>query len=166
MSRLHSHQQQSGHISSSTYSQRPHSRRGDCLKPLLFSSLLAETLCSPRSVNLSLFISVQKPEKLSSVCVAGALLDGIRAYTALHTHARIAAGHTLLVMDGASVCIMQQNEMPWGPEWRHTRHAICQSSRLVSAPWLPNYFWIYSFAAMFCYPSNKTVLLCVNVRVI
>ncbi|XP_069000255.1 quinone oxidoreductase-like protein 1 isoform X2 [Embiotoca jacksoni] len=45
---------------------------------------------------------VQKPEKLSSLCVAGALRDGLRAYTALHTHARVAAGHTLLVMDGAS----------------------------------------------------------------
>ncbi|XP_076598721.1 quinone oxidoreductase-like protein 1 isoform X1 [Chaetodon auriga] len=44
---------------------------------------------------------VQKPEKLSSVCVAGALRDGLCAYTALHTHARMAAGHTLLVMDGA-----------------------------------------------------------------
>ena len=48
--------------------------------------------------------AVQKPEKLSSVCVAGALRDGLCAYTALHTHARMAAGHTLLVMDGASVC--------------------------------------------------------------
>uniref|UniRef100_A0A3Q3LUM9 Crystallin, zeta (quinone reductase)-like 1 n=1 Tax=Mastacembelus armatus TaxID=205130 RepID=A0A3Q3LUM9_9TELE len=47
-------------------------------------------------------INVQKPEKLSSVCVAGALRDGLCAYTALHTHARMAAGHTLLVMDGAS----------------------------------------------------------------
>lgn len=47
---------------------------------------------------------VQKPEKLSSVCVAGAIRDGLCAYTALHTHARMAAGHTLLVMDGASVC--------------------------------------------------------------
>uniref|UniRef100_A0A7N8YQZ5 Crystallin, zeta (quinone reductase)-like 1 n=1 Tax=Mastacembelus armatus TaxID=205130 RepID=A0A7N8YQZ5_9TELE len=46
--------------------------------------------------------AVQKPEKLSSVCVAGALRDGLCAYTALHTHARMAAGHTLLVMDGAS----------------------------------------------------------------
>lgn len=46
---------------------------------------------------------VQKPEKLSSVCVAAALRDGLSAYTALHTHARMAAGHTLLVMDGASV---------------------------------------------------------------
>ncbi|XP_061602139.1 quinone oxidoreductase-like protein 1 isoform X2 [Cololabis saira] len=45
---------------------------------------------------------VQKPEKLSSVCVAGALRDGLCAYTALHTHARMAAGHTLLVMDGGS----------------------------------------------------------------
>ncbi|XP_013878186.1 quinone oxidoreductase-like protein 1 [Austrofundulus limnaeus] len=45
---------------------------------------------------------VQKPEKLSSVCVAAALRDGLSAYTALHTHAHMAAGHTLLVMDGAS----------------------------------------------------------------
>ncbi|XP_068183300.1 quinone oxidoreductase-like protein 1 isoform X3 [Antennarius striatus] len=45
---------------------------------------------------------VQKPEKLSSVCVAGAIRDGLCAYTALHTHARMAAGHTLLVLDGAS----------------------------------------------------------------
>ncbi|KAM7408298.1 hypothetical protein PAMA_002146 [Pampus argenteus] len=45
---------------------------------------------------------VQKPEKLSSVCVAGALHDGLCAYTALHTHAHMAAGHTLLVLDGAS----------------------------------------------------------------
>lgn len=47
---------------------------------------------------------VQKPEKLSSVCVAGALRDGVRAYTALHTHACMAAGNTILVFDGASVC--------------------------------------------------------------
>lgn len=47
---------------------------------------------------------VQKPEKLSSVCVAGALRDGVCAYTALHTHARMAAGNTILVFDGASVC--------------------------------------------------------------
>uniref|UniRef100_A0A665V0Z0 Enoyl reductase (ER) domain-containing protein n=1 Tax=Echeneis naucrates TaxID=173247 RepID=A0A665V0Z0_ECHNA len=43
-----------------------------------------------------------KPEKLSSVCVAAALRDALCAYTALHTHARMAVGHTLLVMDGAS----------------------------------------------------------------
>ncbi|XP_008320804.1 quinone oxidoreductase-like protein 1 isoform X2 [Cynoglossus semilaevis] len=45
---------------------------------------------------------VQKPEKLSSVCVAASLRDGLCAYTALHTIAHMAAGHTLLVMDGAS----------------------------------------------------------------
>uniref|UniRef100_A0A8C4ZYA8 Crystallin, zeta (quinone reductase)-like 1 n=1 Tax=Gadus morhua TaxID=8049 RepID=A0A8C4ZYA8_GADMO len=45
---------------------------------------------------------VHKPEKLSWICVAGAIRDGVCAYTALHTHARMAAGHTLLVMDGAS----------------------------------------------------------------
>ncbi|XP_029926125.1 quinone oxidoreductase-like protein 1 isoform X2 [Myripristis murdjan] len=45
---------------------------------------------------------VHKPEKLSWVCAAGALRDGVCAYTALHTHARMAAGHTLLVLDGAS----------------------------------------------------------------
>nr|XP_057920618.1 quinone oxidoreductase-like protein 1 isoform X2 [Doryrhamphus excisus] len=45
---------------------------------------------------------VEKPNKLSYVNAAGALQDGLRAYSALHTHARMAAGHTLLVMDGAS----------------------------------------------------------------
>ncbi|KAM3605851.1 uncharacterized protein V6R79_006074 [Siganus canaliculatus] len=64
-------------------------------------------LDSPRSglcdiVDIDEHYLVQKPEKLSSVCVAGALRDGLCAYTALHTHARMAAGHTLLVMDGAS----------------------------------------------------------------
>lgn len=53
-------------------------------------------------IDIDEYFLVQKPEKLSSVCVAGALRDGVCAYTALHTHARMAAGHTLLVMDGAS----------------------------------------------------------------
>ncbi|KAM4591342.1 quinone oxidoreductase-like protein 1 isoform 4-T4 [Odontesthes bonariensis] len=57
-------------------------------------------LCEFMDVNENYL--VQKPEKLSPVCVAGALRDGLSAYTALHTHARMAAGHTLLVMDGAS----------------------------------------------------------------
>ncbi|XP_036401391.1 quinone oxidoreductase-like protein 1 [Megalops cyprinoides] len=45
---------------------------------------------------------VPKPEKVSWVEAAGALRDGVRAYTALHTLAHMAAGHTLLVLDGAS----------------------------------------------------------------
>ena len=61
---------------------------------------------------------VQKPEKLSSVCVAAALHDGLRAYTALHTQARIAAGHTLLVMDGASV---RKKEKHTACSWRHLK---------------------------------------------
>lgn len=64
--------------------------------------------------------SVQKPEKLSSVCAAGALRDGVRAYTALHTHARMAAGHTLLVMDGASVRTRPQIE-----------HQLCRSKSKI-----------------------------------
>lgn len=56
-----------------------------------------------KTERLRLSSAVQKPEKLSWACVAGALLDGVRAYTALHTHARMAAGHTLLVLDGAGV---------------------------------------------------------------
>lgn len=53
-------------------------------------------------IDIDEHLLVQKPEKLSSVSVVGALRDGLSAYTALHTHARMAAGHTLLVMDGAS----------------------------------------------------------------
>ncbi|KAF5909209.1 quinone oxidoreductase-like protein 1 isoform X2, partial [Clarias magur] len=45
---------------------------------------------------------VQKPEKVSWFKAAGAIKDGLRAYTALHTLARVAVGHTLLVLDGAS----------------------------------------------------------------
>lgn len=52
---------------------------------------------------MSVCFPVHKPEKLSWICAAGAIRDGVCAYTALHTHARMAAGHTLLVMDGASV---------------------------------------------------------------
>ncbi|XP_048865311.1 quinone oxidoreductase-like protein 1 isoform X2 [Brienomyrus brachyistius] len=45
---------------------------------------------------------VQKPEKVSFVEAAGGIQDGLRAYTALHTLGRVAAGHSVLVMDGAS----------------------------------------------------------------
>ncbi|KAK3511195.1 hypothetical protein QTP70_032233 [Hemibagrus guttatus] len=45
---------------------------------------------------------VQKPEKVSWFEAAGAIKDGLRAYTALHTLARVAVGQTLLVLDGAS----------------------------------------------------------------
>ncbi|XP_017554505.1 quinone oxidoreductase-like protein 1 isoform X1 [Pygocentrus nattereri] len=45
---------------------------------------------------------VQKPEKVSWFEAAGAIKDALRAYTALHTLARMAVGHTLLVLDGAS----------------------------------------------------------------
>lgn len=53
-------------------------------------------------VDVDEYYLVQKPEKLSWACAAGALRDGVCAYTALHTHARMAAGHTLLVLDGAA----------------------------------------------------------------
>ncbi|KAF7689533.1 quinone oxidoreductase-like protein 1 isoform X3 [Silurus meridionalis] len=45
---------------------------------------------------------VQKPEKVSWFEAAGAIKDGLRAYTALHTLAHMAVGNTLLVLDGAS----------------------------------------------------------------
>ncbi|KAG9262454.1 quinone oxidoreductase-like protein 1 isoform X2 [Astyanax mexicanus] len=45
---------------------------------------------------------VQKPEKVGWFEAAGAIKDGLKAYTALHTLARIAVGQTLLVLDGAS----------------------------------------------------------------
>ncbi|KAM6916663.1 quinone oxidoreductase-like protein 1 [Xenentodon cancila] len=63
-----------------------------------------DSLCSGlcEVIDVDEYYLVQKPEKLSSVCVAGALRDGLCAYTALHTHARMAAGQTLLVMDGGS----------------------------------------------------------------
>ncbi|CAN9500208.1 unnamed protein product [Ophioblennius macclurei] len=45
---------------------------------------------------------VLKPSGLSSLSVVAALQDGVAAYTALHSLARMAAGQTLLVMGGAS----------------------------------------------------------------
>ncbi|XP_076159737.1 quinone oxidoreductase-like protein 1 [Alosa pseudoharengus] len=45
---------------------------------------------------------VPQPEKVSWVSAAGAVRDGLRAYTALHTLAHMAVGQTLLVLDGAS----------------------------------------------------------------
>ncbi|XP_077102326.1 quinone oxidoreductase-like protein 1 isoform X1 [Siphateles boraxobius] len=44
---------------------------------------------------------VQKPEKVSWFEAAAVIKDGLRAYTALHTLARMAAGQTVLVLDGA-----------------------------------------------------------------
>ncbi|KAL4657011.1 quinone oxidoreductase-like protein 1 isoform X1 [Arapaima gigas] len=45
---------------------------------------------------------VPKPEKVGWVEAAGAIRDGVQSYTALHSLGRVAAGHTLLVLDGAS----------------------------------------------------------------
>ncbi|XP_042617355.1 quinone oxidoreductase-like protein 1 [Cyprinus carpio] len=44
---------------------------------------------------------VQKPEKVSWVEAAAVIKDGLRAYTALHTLARMAAGQTVRVLDEA-----------------------------------------------------------------
>uniref|UniRef100_A0A8C1ULM5 Crystallin, zeta (quinone reductase)-like 1 n=1 Tax=Cyprinus carpio TaxID=7962 RepID=A0A8C1ULM5_CYPCA len=44
---------------------------------------------------------VLKPEKVSWFEAAAVIKDGLRAYTALHTLARMAAGQTVLVLDGA-----------------------------------------------------------------
>lgn len=50
-------------------------------------------------------LTVQKPEKVSWFEAAAVIKDGLRAYTALHTLARMAAGQTVLVLDGAGVGI-------------------------------------------------------------
>lgn len=61
-------------------------------------------ICMTNSVCVWVYVwIVHKPEKVSWFEAAGAIKDGLRAYTALHTLARMAVGHTLLVMDGASV---------------------------------------------------------------
>lgn len=57
-------------------------------------------LCSV--VIIDEFNLVQKPEKVSWFEAAAVMKDGLGAYTALHTLARMAAGQTLLVLDGAS----------------------------------------------------------------
>ncbi|TRY68078.1 hypothetical protein DNTS_034801 [Danionella cerebrum] len=57
-------------------------------------------LCSV--VLIDEFNLVPKPEKVSWLEAAAVIKDGLRAYTALHTLARMASGQTLLVLDGAS----------------------------------------------------------------
>lgn len=57
-------------------------------------------LCSV--VLIDEFNLVPKPEKVSWFEAAAVIKDGLRAYTALHTLARMAAGQTVLVLDGAS----------------------------------------------------------------
>uniref|UniRef100_A0A3P9JC26 Crystallin, zeta (quinone reductase)-like 1 n=1 Tax=Oryzias latipes TaxID=8090 RepID=A0A3P9JC26_ORYLA len=63
-----------------------------------------DSLCSGlcEVIDVDECVLVRRPEKLSAACAAATLRDGVRAYTALHTHAGIAAGHTLLVLDGSS----------------------------------------------------------------
>ncbi|XP_078787763.1 quinone oxidoreductase-like protein 1 isoform X2 [Oryzias latipes] len=63
-----------------------------------------DSLCSGlcEVIDVDECVLVRRPEKLSATCAAATLRDGVRAYTALHTHAGIAAGHTLLVLDGSS----------------------------------------------------------------
>lgn len=84
---------------------------------------------------------VQKPEKLSSVCAAGALRDGVCAYTALHTHARVAAGNTILVFDGASVCKMTVSLLQYVLLESFTKVS------LIMLPYLPllTAFWPYVY---------------------
>ncbi|RVE74255.1 hypothetical protein OJAV_G00020240 [Oryzias javanicus] len=57
-----------------------------------------DSLCSGlcEVIDVDECVLVGKPEKLSAACAAATLRDGVRAYTALHTHAGIAGGHTLL----------------------------------------------------------------------
>ncbi|XP_061645348.1 quinone oxidoreductase-like protein 1 isoform X2 [Phyllopteryx taeniolatus] len=63
-----------------------------------------DSVCSGLSdvIDINEQYLVEKPAKLSCTSVAAALEDGLRAYSALHAHARMAAGQTLLVVDGAS----------------------------------------------------------------
>ncbi|XP_037127133.1 quinone oxidoreductase-like protein 1 [Syngnathus acus] len=63
-----------------------------------------DSVCSGLSevIDINEQYLVPKPEKLSCTTVAAALEDGLCAYRALHTHAHMAAGQMLLVMDGAS----------------------------------------------------------------
>lgn len=65
------------------------------------------------------FWTVQKPEKVSWFEAAGALKDGLKAYTALHTLARMAVGQTLLLLDGASVSFTR-----WSSYRKYTMLAI------------------------------------------
>lgn len=59
---------------------------------------------------------VHKPLKVGHVDAAGCIGDGVKAYTALHYLARMCAGETVLILDGAtsSGIIMIQLAQAWG----------------------------------------------------
>lgn len=63
---------------------------------------------------------------LSYVEAAGGIGDSVRAYTALHYQARICAGDTVLVIDGASsfgTAAIQIARL-WGAKVCNTIHAL------------------------------------------
>ena len=66
--------------------------------------------------------AVRKPRMLSYVDAAAGVGDCVRAYTGLHYQARICAGDTVLIMDGASpfgLCAVQITRL-WGAKVRRS----------------------------------------------
>lgn len=75
---------------------------------------------------------VKKPRMLSYTEAAGGIGDSVRAYTALHYQARICAGDTVLVIDGASsfgTAAIQVARL-WGAKVITTVNSIAEKSYL------------------------------------
>lgn len=78
--------------------------------------------------------AVRLPETISFALAAAALADGLRAYTALHYQAHVAAGETALIMDGASssgsICIQLIHAIG-AKVWTISCHLVKDSSHLM-----------------------------------
>ncbi|XP_052810186.1 quinone oxidoreductase-like protein 1 [Mya arenaria] len=77
---------------------------------------------------------VSKPRMLSHVDAAGGIGDCVRAYSALHYQARICAGDTVLILDGASsfgLCAIQITRL-WGAKVITTVNSTAEKSLLDS----------------------------------
>lgn len=111
--------------------------------------------------SVSVYFSSEAGEAQLGVCCGSAAWR----YPCLHcsTHTRPHRGRTHTPGHGRSQCMYNAAELNALGTWVET-HSPCNLSVIQNgfSSVTPNYFYIYSFAAMFCYPSNKTILLCVN----
>lgn len=86
------------------------------------------------SVVFQEFDLVKKPKKVSFVDAAGCIGDSVKAYTALHYLGRMASGHTVLVLNGASsfgsLCV--QLAYHWGAKVLSTAMSRDESLYLKS----------------------------------
>ena len=106
-------------------------------------------------------ISVKIPDETGFQDAAAVLLDGIKAYTALHYQAHLCGGDTVLVIDGATSVgsVMIQLAQSWGAKVLTTYSSVEEKGYLESLP-VPvgkesNICSVVSFSAMTETASHK-----------